>query len=203
WCHRNTLTTKSNYNTEGKEIVTGSNAIKIINKRSFSSSEDNRDINLQKVISERTRREFLKEQNRETSRESDESTITLLMGAPVVYESVDEPVGSSSRVPGVDMNRKRLLQKELTLKIGCYNINRLKTNQQKFETLDTSIDKRKGLGVALGIKHASEMDKMIKEITDIYGKRNKQIHIVILGDFNCVVDLELNKISKSKIVKQE
>src|SRR5260363_106939 len=46
WCHRNTLTTKSNHNTEGKGIVSGSNAIKIINKRSFSSSGDNRDINL-------------------------------------------------------------------------------------------------------------------------------------------------------------
>src|SRR5260364_130922 len=57
WCYRNTLTTKSNYNTEGKGIVTGSNAIKIINKRSFSSSGDKRDISSQKVISGRTRRE--------------------------------------------------------------------------------------------------------------------------------------------------
>ncbi|CAG8632484.1 18621_t:CDS:2 [Gigaspora margarita] len=49
-------------------IVTGSNAIKIINKRSFSSSGDNRDINSQKVISGRTRRESLKEQDREAPR---------------------------------------------------------------------------------------------------------------------------------------
>ncbi|CAG8699988.1 42240_t:CDS:2, partial [Gigaspora margarita] len=118
---------------QGKGIVTSSNAIKIINKRSFSSLEDNRDINLQKVILERTKHESLKEQNRKTSRESDESTIVLLTGTPVVYESVDEPVGSSSRVPSVDTNRKGLLQKKLTLKI----------------------------------------DKVIKEITNIYGKRNK------------------------------
>ncbi|CAG8523676.1 14300_t:CDS:2 [Gigaspora margarita] len=64
----NTLTTKSNYNIEGKGIVIGSNAIKIINKRSFSSSGDNRDINSQKVISERTRHESLKEQDREAPR---------------------------------------------------------------------------------------------------------------------------------------
>ncbi|CAG8741150.1 6717_t:CDS:2, partial [Gigaspora margarita] len=203
----------NNYNIEGKRIVTGSNAIKIINKRSFSSSGDNRDINLQKVILGRTKCESLKEQDKETSRirskaikmskenpymnnglannmfkekESDKFTIILLTGAPVVYGSVDEPVGSSSRVPGVNMNKKGLLQKELTLKIGCHNINRLKTNQQKFETLafdifavtetnlnrkegffvrkkvenfkffwsDTLIDKKKGLGVVLGIKHA-------------------------------------------------
>ncbi|CAG8826082.1 14334_t:CDS:1, partial [Gigaspora margarita] len=68
WCYRNTLTTKINHNMEGKGIVTGSNAIKIINKRSFSSSGDNRDTNLRKVISERTRCESLKEQDRETSR---------------------------------------------------------------------------------------------------------------------------------------
>ncbi|CAG8682616.1 1022_t:CDS:2, partial [Gigaspora margarita] len=129
-----------NHNTEEKGIVTGSNTIKIINKRNFSSSEDNRDINLQKVISGRTRREFLKEQDRETTRESVKSTITLLTGTPVVYESVDEPVGSSSKVPSVDMNRKGLLQKELTLKIGCHNINRIKTNQQKFKTLGQWLD---------------------------------------------------------------
>ncbi|CAG8736024.1 13074_t:CDS:2, partial [Gigaspora margarita] len=51
-----------------KEIVTGSNAIKIINKKSFSSSGNNRDINLQKVISGRTRRESLKKQDREVPR---------------------------------------------------------------------------------------------------------------------------------------
>ncbi|CAG8616566.1 26069_t:CDS:2, partial [Gigaspora margarita] len=129
-----------NHNTEEKGIVTGSNTIKIINKRNFSSSEDNRDINLQKVISGRTRREFLKEQDRETTRESVKSTITLLTGTPVVYESVNEPVGSSSKVPSVDTNRKGLLQKELTLKIGCHNINRLKTNQQKFKTLGQWLD---------------------------------------------------------------
>ncbi|CAG8827526.1 8217_t:CDS:2, partial [Gigaspora margarita] len=120
--------------------LTGSNAIKIINKRNFSSLEDNRDINLQKVISGRTRRESLKEQDRETTRELVKSTITLLTGTLVVYESVDEPVGSSSKVPSMDTNRKGLLQKELTLKIGCHNINRLKTNQQKFKTLGQWLD---------------------------------------------------------------
>ncbi|CAG8856738.1 14267_t:CDS:1, partial [Gigaspora margarita] len=45
-----------------------SNAIKIINKRSFSSSGDNRDINSQKVISGRTRHESLKKQDREAPR---------------------------------------------------------------------------------------------------------------------------------------
>ncbi|CAG8822630.1 15631_t:CDS:2, partial [Gigaspora margarita] len=99
WCYRNTLTTKSNHNTEGKRIVTGSNAIKIINKRSFFSSENNRNINSQKVISERAKCESLKEQDREAPRELDGSTVMLLMGALVVYESIDEPVGSSSRVP--------------------------------------------------------------------------------------------------------
>ncbi|CAG8789173.1 27306_t:CDS:2, partial [Gigaspora margarita] len=68
WAIENTLTTKHNHNTKGKEIVTGSNAIKIINKRSFSSSGDNRDINSQKVISEETRYESLKEQDREAPR---------------------------------------------------------------------------------------------------------------------------------------
>src|SRR5260363_225086 len=43
------------------------------------------------------------------------------------------------------------------------------------------------------------MDKLLKEISDIYSKHNKRTHIVILGDFNCVVDLELDKISKSKV----
>ncbi|CAG8795306.1 22449_t:CDS:2, partial [Gigaspora margarita] len=57
-----------NHNMEGKEIVTGSNAIKIINKRSFSSSGNNRDINSQKVISGRTRHEFLKEQDKKPPR---------------------------------------------------------------------------------------------------------------------------------------
>ncbi|CAG8722679.1 8063_t:CDS:2 [Gigaspora margarita] len=296
WCHRNTLTTKNNHNTKEKGIVTDSNTIKIINKRSFSSLGNNRDINSQKVISKGTRHESLKEQDREVPRvrfkaikmskenpyinngsaKSDGSTVALLTGALVVYRSINKPVGSSSRVPGVDMNRKGLLQKELTMKIGCYNINGLKTTQQKFETLgqwlddeafdifavmetnlnrkegffvekkvenfrffwlNISIDKRKGLGIALGIKHAwkkylegvdrisefiivarfyfrnmeliiimiyippnngSEMDKVLKEITDIYSKHNKRTHIVILGNFNCVMDLELDKISKSK-----
>src|SRR5260364_320960 len=44
----------------------------------------------------------------------------------------------------------------------------------------------------------SEMDKVMEEISDIYSKRNKRTHIVILGDFNCIVDSELDKISKSK-----
>ncbi|CAG8841136.1 16075_t:CDS:2, partial [Gigaspora margarita] len=123
-----------------KANVTGSNTIKIINKRNFSSLGDNRDINLQKVISGRTRREFLKEQDRETTRESVKSTIMLLTGTPVVYESVDEPVGLSSKVLSMDTNRKELLQKELTLKIGCHNINRLKTNQQKSKTLGQWLD---------------------------------------------------------------
>ena len=34
----------------------------------------------------------------------------------------------------------KLLQKEITLKIGCHNINGLKTNQQKFETLGQWLD---------------------------------------------------------------
>ncbi|CAG8828085.1 38349_t:CDS:2, partial [Gigaspora margarita] len=109
-----------NHNTKGKGIVTGSNAIKIINKRSFSSSGDNRDINLQKVISGRTRCESLKEQDRETSRvrskESDESTVAILTRIPVVYESVDKPVGSLSRVSSVNTNRKGLLQKEVEVR---------------------------------------------------------------------------------------
>ncbi|CAG8810740.1 17163_t:CDS:2, partial [Gigaspora margarita] len=159
----NTLTTKSNHNTEGKGIVTGSNAIKIINKRSFSSSRNNKDINPQKVISGRTRHEFLKKQDREVPRVRFK-TIKMSKENPYVNNSStsnmfkekaheldineiknlllnitsrldNEPVGSSSRVPGVNTNRKGLLQKELTLKIGCHNINRLKTNQQKFETL--------------------------------------------------------------------
>ncbi|CAG8845860.1 1127_t:CDS:2, partial [Gigaspora margarita] len=53
----------------------------------------------------------------------------------IVFGSVDKPVSSSNRAPGVNKNGKRLLQKELTLKIGCHNINELKTNQQKFEAL--------------------------------------------------------------------
>ncbi|CAG8849648.1 23386_t:CDS:2, partial [Gigaspora margarita] len=113
----NTLTTKSNHNTKGKEIVTGSNTIKIINKKSFSSLEDNRDINSQKVISERTKRKSLKKQDREAPRESDGSIVALLTGALVVYGSIDETVGSSSRVSSVNKNKKGLLQKELTLKI--------------------------------------------------------------------------------------
>ncbi|CAG8493292.1 1706_t:CDS:2, partial [Gigaspora rosea] len=44
----------------------------------------------------------------------------------------------------------------------------------------------------------SEMDKMLNEITDIYNKRNVRTHIVILGDFNCIVDIELDKISESR-----
>ena len=190
--------------------------------------------------------------------------------------AVDEPVGSSSRVPGAMVDSGKFLQKEITLKIGCHNINGLKTNQQKFETLgqwlneeafdiiavtetnmdrkegffvgkkvenfkffwsDISIDKKKGLGVAIGIKHnwekylggidrisefmivarfyfrnmelviiaiyippnnGSEMDKVLNEITSIFNKRNIRTHIVILGDFNCIVDLELDKISESR-----
>ncbi|CAG8503300.1 2395_t:CDS:2 [Gigaspora rosea] len=42
------------------------------------------------------------------------------------------------------------------------------------------------------------MDKVINEITDIYNKRNMRIHIVILEDFNCILDLDLDKISKSR-----
>ena len=61
--------------------------------------------------------------------------IAILTDAPVVYMAVDEPVGSSSRVPGAMVGSGKLLQKEITLKIGCHNINGLKTNQQKFETL--------------------------------------------------------------------
>ena len=62
------------------------------------------------------------------------------MGAPVVYKVVDEPVGSSSRVSGATVDRVKLLQKEITLKIGCHNINGLKMNQQKFETLGHWLD---------------------------------------------------------------
>ncbi|CAG8799458.1 38301_t:CDS:2, partial [Gigaspora margarita] len=286
WCYKNTLTTKSSCNTKGKGIVIGSNTIKIINKRSFSSSENNRDINLQMDISGRTRHEPLKEQNRETSKarfkaikiskenlymnnslasnifkkKAQELNINEIKNLLINITSrldIDEPVGSSSKVSGMNTNRKRLLQKELTLKIDCHNINRLKTNQQKFEILgrvlvgkkvenfkffwsDTLIDKRKGLGIALGIKHTwkkylegidkisefiiakfyfrnmeliiiaiyippnnrYEMDKVIKEITDIYSKRNKRTHIVILEDFNCVVNIKLDKISKSKTKKE-
>ncbi|CAG8785183.1 35042_t:CDS:2, partial [Gigaspora margarita] len=171
------------------EKLTGSNAITIINKRSFSSLGDNRDINSQKVISGRFRRESLKEQDRKApkvrfkaikiskenpyinnssvnnmfkEKESNGSTVVLLTGALVVYGLTDELVGSSSRVPGMDMNRKGLLQKELTLKIDdeafdIFAVMETNLNEKegffvekklenfRFFWLDTSKDKKKGL----------------------------------------------------------
>ncbi|CAG8816944.1 397_t:CDS:2, partial [Gigaspora margarita] len=90
--------------------------------------------------------------------------------APVVFGPVDELVGSLSRAPGVDTNRKRLLQKKLTLKIDDEafdifavtetNLDRKegffvgkKVENFKFFWSNTSIYKRKGLGIALDIKY--------------------------------------------------
>jgi len=82
--------------------------------------------------------------------------------------AVDEPVGSSSRVPGAMVDSGKFLQKEITLKIGCHNINGLKTNQQKFETLgqwlneeafdiiavtETNMDKKEGFFVGKKVEN--------------------------------------------------
>ncbi|CAG8734525.1 23205_t:CDS:2 [Gigaspora margarita] len=205
-----------NYNTEGKEIVTGSNAIKIINKRSFSSLEDNRNINPQKVISEGTRHEFLKEQDREAPRVRFK-TIKMSKENPYVNNSLasnmfkekaheldineiknlllnitsrlnNEPVGSSSRVPGMDINRKGLLQKELTLKIGCHNINRLKTNQQKFKTLGQWLDDKLNPQI-FGLTVAVEKNRKHHKIVYLYDQTTTENW----EDFRLVLDKKLQK----------
>ncbi|CAG8814530.1 17542_t:CDS:2, partial [Gigaspora margarita] len=158
---------------------------------------DNGNKNLQKDTSGRFKCEPMKEQDRETAK-ARSKVIKIFKENPymnngsasiILKEKTQEfdidkiknlLLNITSRLNSIErsqivMNRKRLLQKELTLKIGCHNINRLKTNQQKFETLgqwlddeafdifavtdfvekkienfkffrsDTTIDKRKGL----------------------------------------------------------
>ncbi|CAG8834740.1 43940_t:CDS:2, partial [Gigaspora margarita] len=88
---------------------------------------DNRNKNLQKDISDRIKHKLMKEQDKETSK-ARSKVIKISKENPymnsgsastlIVFGSVDEPVGLSSRASGVDTNRKRLLQKELTLKIA-------------------------------------------------------------------------------------